>query len=243
MLSGAASRTYAIFSGLVVRYWSRVRRVRQAGVGVGRAAHEQAGGVADRDLDLGNAGVERSDDADDIRVVDEGGHVLAALGRIVGAVDGVVLAIERDRVAGDGAGGVGLLDRKLDAVLWSARRWRSRRRSSAARSRSRSSCRPPATRRSTSRPRTRARTRRRSPLPSLNFIQVLLRLVARDSGDARSVLTRRSRPRRRVHSPAPETRMRRPPNGGPGTRVMVRCGRRPGFRHGRRAGCRRSDDV
>src|SRR5262249_47560215 len=55
------------------------------------------------DLSLRNTGVQRADEAQDRRVADHGGHVLGALLRGVGAVDGVVEGDHLKREALDGA--------------------------------------------------------------------------------------------------------------------------------------------
>src|SRR5439155_6744577 len=94
----------------------RVRGVGQPRVRVRRAALEQARGVADRDLHLGDARVERPDHADDRCVGNERVQVRGALLRVVRPVDGVVLDVDVQRVSRDRILRVGLLDGELDAV-------------------------------------------------------------------------------------------------------------------------------
>ena len=92
-------------------------RLGQAFVGVGRAALEQASLVADRDLDLGDARVERADDRDDLVEADDVAHVLGAGLRVVDPVHGVVeddFLGDLDLVAAGRA--ARFLDRELDAV-------------------------------------------------------------------------------------------------------------------------------
>src|SRR5713226_2183034 len=67
-------------------------------VRVGRADHHEGRLVGDRDLSLGDAGVERTDHAQDLGVGDHGLDVLHALLRVVSAVDRV---IEWDELHGE----------------------------------------------------------------------------------------------------------------------------------------------
>src|SRR2546426_2108507 len=85
----------------------------QALVRVGWADLDEVGPVADRDLGARHARVERSDHAENLRVVDQLLDVLRALLRVVNAIDGIVKVRDGQ---GEALDGLGLVDREFDAV-------------------------------------------------------------------------------------------------------------------------------